>query len=142
MSTGTKMQAHQEHSARTRQPRGLERAGLVAEMNTLARVRVQQEDRPMQCVSSGYLSGGCSCDATIPAGVVTAAWARELERTGERDSRFFNFTWQGAVWLAFGLADGQIRGVYCPTHRAERDARTAGCEAGESTQPAGAAATA
>ncbi len=136
------MHGQDAHTARTRRTRLAERPGVVVERNTLARTRGDQEDRPMRCVSSGYLSGGCSCPATIPAGVVTAAWARELDRAGDRESRFFNFAWQGAVWLAFGLADGQIRGVYCPTHRAERDARTAGCGAEESPQPAGIAVTA
>jgi hypothetical protein len=87
-----------------------------------------REDRPIQCVSSGYLRGGCSCRATVPAAVAEAAWARRLERSAEPHSDFFQFAWQGAVWLGFGLPDGQIRGVYCPTHRAERDARSAGCE--------------
>ncbi|MGO9489558.1 MAG: hypothetical protein ACLQBB_11080 [Solirubrobacteraceae bacterium] len=134
------MYGQETHMARTRRTRQIERPRLVAEMNTLARLRGSQEDRPMRCVSSGYLSGGGSCPETIPAGVVEAAWARELDQAAARESRFFNFAWQGTVWLAFGLADGQIRGVYCPTHRAERDARTAGCEAEESAQPARVAA--
>jgi hypothetical protein len=86
------------------------------------------ENRPLPCVSSGYMSGGGSCPHTIPAGPVEAAWAAELDRTA-CGSSFFYFRWRGQVWLAFGLADGQIRGVYCPTHRAERDARSVGCEA-------------
>jgi hypothetical protein len=130
------------HAGRTRRPRRIERPGVVVEMNSLARVRGSQEDRPMRCVSSGYMSGGCSCPAVIPGGVVRAAWARELDQAGVRENRFFHFAWQGEVWLAFGLSDGQIRGVYCPTHRAERDARSAGCEEQHSPQPARVAATA
>lgn len=76
----------------------------------------------LQCVSSGYLSGGCSCPRTIPAAVVIAAWARELEKgSGER---FFHFAWGGGEWLAYGLPDGLVRGVYCPDHSAERDERS------------------
>ena len=77
---------------------------------------------PLQCVSSGYLSGGCSCPRTIPAAAVIAAWARELEKaSGER---FFHFAWGGGEWLAYGLPDGLVRGVYCPDHSAERDERS------------------
>jgi hypothetical protein len=77
---------------------------------------------PLRCVSSGYLSNGCSCPRTIPAGVVIAAWARELEKaSGER---FFHFAWGGGEWLAYGLPDGLVRGVYCPDHSAERDERS------------------
>lgn len=136
------MYGPQSHMARTRRTRQIERPGVVVEMNSLARTRGRQEDRPMRCVSSGYMSGGCSCRAVIPAGVVEAAWARELEQAAAGENRFFHFAWQGEVWLAFGLADGQIRGVYCPTHRAERDARSAGCEAQDPAQPARVAATA
>jgi hypothetical protein len=76
----------------------------------------------LRCVSSGYLSGGCSCPRTIPAAVVLAAWARELERaSGER---FFHFAWGGGEWLAYGLMDGLVRGVYCPDHSAQRDERS------------------
>jgi hypothetical protein len=118
----------ESHTTRIRRTRRIERPGVVVEMNSLARARVRHDDRPMRCVSSGYMTGGCSCRATIPAAVVKAAWARELDQAGVLESRFFHFAWQGAVWLAFGLADGAIRGVYCPTHRAERDGRSAGCE--------------
>ena len=108
--------------------------------NTLSRLRVEHEDRPLRCVSSGYMSGGCSCGAVVPAGVVHAIWARELERTAVPGNCFFRFAWRGEQWLAFGLANGHIRGVYCPTHRAERDARTAGREARHPERPARAAA--
>jgi hypothetical protein len=132
------MQAAATHAARTRRPRALGRQGVVIELNSLARMRREQEDRPLRCLSSGYLSGECSCAATIPAAVVAAAWRRELA-AGNGENRFFHFAWHGDVWLAFGLADGQTKGVYCPTHRAQRDARWAGCEAQHSAQPARAA---
>jgi hypothetical protein len=78
-------------------------------------------DPPLRCVSSGYLSDGCSCRSSIPSSVVTAAWGVARERGGVRVDRFFHFAWRGEVWLAYGLQDGHVRGVYCPTHRAERD---------------------
>jgi hypothetical protein len=78
----------------------------------------------MQCVSSGYLSDGCSCQATIPSSVVTAAWARELELLGSHEDRFFRFAWRGGVWFAFGVGDGSVRGVYCPRHSAARAERS------------------
>ena len=81
-------------------------------------------DRLLRCVSSGYLADGCSCRATIPASVVTAAWTAEVDRTRMRDDRFFRFAWRGGVWLAFGLRDGHVRGVYCPEHSAERAERS------------------
>jgi hypothetical protein len=84
--------------------------------------RASRRELPLQCVSSGYLSGGCTCPRTIPAAVVVAAWARELEKaSGER---FFHFAWDGGEWLAYGLSDGLVRGVYCPDHSAERDERS------------------
>jgi hypothetical protein len=36
---------------------------------------------------------------------------------------FFNFEWRHGVWLAYGSRDGGVRGIYCPTHRSERDSR-------------------
>jgi hypothetical protein len=81
-------------------------------------------DRLLRCVSSGYMSDGCSCPTTIPASVVGTAWARELERCGGHEDRFFRFRWRGGVWLAFGLRDGQVRGIYCPEHSAERAERS------------------
>jgi hypothetical protein len=88
------------------------------------------ENPPLRCVSSGYLSDGCSCRAAIPAGVVTDAWASR-QRAGVRGDQFFHFTWRAEVWLAFGLSDGRIRGVYCPEHSAERDQRSLDWQAGE-----------
>jgi hypothetical protein len=89
-------------------------------------------DRPLRCVSSGYLSDGCSCRSSIPARVVAAAWTQELERGGVRGDRLFRFAWHG-VWLAYGLRDGRVRGVYCPSHSAERDERSFLNESREST---------
>jgi hypothetical protein len=74
--------------------------------------------RLLRCVSSGYLSNGCSCDAAVPAEAVVAAWARE--RLMDRGDRFFRFRWEDREWLGFGLRDGRVRGVYCPEHRAQR----------------------
>ena len=81
--------------------------------------------RPLQCVASGYLADGCSCSASVPAAVATAAWQRELERNGPHDGYggFFSFAWHGGVWLAYGLPGGRVRGVYCPAHRSEREQR-------------------
>lgn len=89
-------------------------------------------DRPLRCVSSGYLSDGCSCRSSIPASVVMAAWSTELERDGAHGDRLFRFAWRGDVWLAYGLESGGVRGVYCPSHRAERDDRSFLYESGES----------
>jgi hypothetical protein len=81
----------------------------------------------LRCVSSGYLSGGCSCTRTVPASAAAAGWSAEQARGP--GSRFFSFAFKGQVWLGFGLEDGSVRGVYCPAHRAEREARSCGCEA-------------
>ena len=120
------MYAKDSHQARTRHSAQAERTGVVIEMNTLARTRGSREDRPMRCVSSGYLAGGCSCQHTIPAAVVQSAWDRELGIAGAGADGLFHFAWRGEVWLGFGLAGGEIRGVYCPTHRAAREAHAAG----------------
>lgn len=110
-------QAH-THNANGRQ----DRDGALIELDTFIGARARRQES-LRCVSSGYLSGGCSCRSTVPAGVVDAAWEREVAHVGSREDRFFHFACEGEVWLAFGMASGEIRGVYCPTHRAERDAR-------------------
>lgn len=79
-------------------------------------------DSALRCVSSGYLGDGCSCRARVPAAVASAAWREELER-GRLCEGFFHFAWRGDVWLAYGLASGRVRGVYCPEHRSEREQR-------------------
>jgi hypothetical protein len=81
-------------------------------------------DRPFRCVSSGYMADGCSCQATVPASVVAAAWAQELGRAPAREDRFFTFVWDGGQWLGYGLRDGGVRGVYCPEHNARRTERS------------------
>lgn len=99
-------------------------AHVVAELGSPEPDRATQESPDvLRCVSSGYLDGGCSCPASVPADVAAAAWHGELARGEERDDRFFRFTWQGEVWRGYGLSDGRIRGVYCPSHNAERDRR-------------------
>jgi len=87
-------------------------------------IGVRPVDSLLRCVSSGYLSDGCSCQATIPSSVVTAAWARERELLGAHQDRFFRFAWRGGVWFSFGLRDGDVRGVYCPMHSAGRAERS------------------
>lgn len=79
----------------------------------------------LRCVWTGDPVSGCSCTSSVPEGVVTAAWRHELEQDDVLADRFFRFTWQNEVWLAYGLVDGGIRGVHCPPHRAEREQRTA-----------------
>ncbi len=81
-------------------------------------------DRLLRCVSSGYLADGCSCQATVPARIASAAWARELERAPAREDQFFRFLWRGGEWRAYGLRDGRVRGVYCPEHSARRSERS------------------
>lgn len=106
--------------------------GVVIEL----RPRARAEDRSIRCVSSGYLSGGCSCQKAVPAAVARAAWARELGRAAAPEGRLFHFTWKGEIWLGFGLSEGEVRGVYCPVHRAARDGRATGsCESYRYARP-------
>jgi hypothetical protein len=100
---------------------------------------------PMKCVWSGYPAYERYCRSRIPASVVVKAWQRERQLKGTEEG-FFYFSWRSGVWLAFGAQDGGVRGVYCPTHCSERDARESQSEAqGESQEasqgdgPAGAA---
>jgi hypothetical protein len=94
---------------------------LVADVEQRTHPLSRKELR-LRCVSSGYLAGGCSCPCTIPADAVIAAWRRELEKAA--GERFFHFTFGDGEWLAYGLEDGLVRGVYCPDHSAERDERS------------------
>jgi hypothetical protein len=98
------------------------RDGALGERDKLVGARARGQES-LRCVSSGYMNDGCSCRSTVPAAVVDAAWEREVAHVGSREDRFFHFACEGEVWLAFGMASGEIRGVYCPTHRAEREAR-------------------
>jgi hypothetical protein len=77
----------------------------------------------LRCASSGYLGDGCRCHLTIPEHVVVEAWERE-RMFGNCDDRFFRVVWRDEAWLAFGVCDGSVRGVYCPEHRAEREERS------------------
>lgn len=87
---------------------------------------------PLRCVWSGPAEG-CSCNSRIDRRVVTAAWRRELDTGGDREARFFHFIHDDGVWMAYGLADGQVRGVYCPSHNSQRAARSRAmlCRAGD-----------
>jgi hypothetical protein len=76
----------------------------------------------MKCVWSGYPNYERDCRSRIPASVVIKAWQREMQLKGTVEG-FFYFSWRSGVWLAFGLAEGGVRGVYCPTHCSERDSR-------------------
>lgn len=81
----------------------------------------------MKCVWSGYPAYERDCRSRIPSSVVVKAWQRE-QQLKETVEGFFYFTWRSGVWLAFGVQDGSVRGVYCPTHCSERDARGTGGE--------------
>jgi hypothetical protein len=94
-------------------------SGVLADLTVP--LGAQEGERSLRCVSSGYLANGCSCGASIPYHVVTAAWTRALSR-GQAEG-FFRVAWQEQVWLAYGVSDGNVRGVYCPDHSAERARR-------------------
>jgi len=112
MSSETDRTMHTTHSAHAPE-RGLR-------MRTSTTTSVSQL---LRCVSSGYLSDGCSCHSTVPAGVAEAAWAHKRERAPACEDQFFRFVWAGGEWLAYGLRNGRVRGVYCPEHCEERAAR-------------------
>ena len=88
-------------------------------------VGAEHARRELRCTSSGYLSGGCRCHFTIPEHVVVEAWERERS-FGHTEDRFFRVFWRDEVWLAYGVADGTVRGVCCAEHRAEREERCNG----------------
>ncbi len=79
-------------------------------------------DEPMKCVWSGYPDYNRNCRSRIPASVVIKAWHREIQLKGTVEG-FYYFSWRSGVWLAYGLRDGRVRGVYCPTHCVDRDSR-------------------
>lgn len=92
-------------------------------MSPAPAAHIVEGERSLRCVRSGYLADGCSCPATIPARVVAATWERQRARDEAPEEGLFRFAWQGELWLAFAQA-GEIRGVYCPVHLAEREARS------------------
>jgi hypothetical protein len=108
----------------TPHPHKISTVGLVLHMPLREHAGVEHfhAEDALRCVSSGYLAGGCSCRSTIPSRVVAAAWARQQARGETGRDGMFRFAWQGELWLAFGAA-GIVRGVYCPTHTADREAR-------------------
>jgi hypothetical protein len=81
-------------------------------------------EEPMRCVWSGYPHYDRNCRSRIPPSVVAKAWQREMQLKGTIEG-FFYFSWRTGVWLGFGLKDGGVRGIYCPTHCSERDSREA-----------------
>jgi hypothetical protein len=93
-------------------------------------------DEPMKCVWSGYPHYDRTCRSRIPASVVAKAWQREMQLKGTVEG-FFYFSWRSGVWLAYGTPDGHVRGVYCPTHCSERDARDASGSEQDSDPAAG-----
>jgi len=137
MPTVTSTTTMQERGARMRAPSTARLSEAHERHQRRAPLRLATfEDSPatfqdraaavLRCVSSGYLADGCSCRATVPAGIATAAWALELQQAPAREDRFFRFAWAGGEWLAYGLRDGRVRGVYCPEHSAARAARCSG----------------
>jgi hypothetical protein len=85
-------------------------------------VRAKLEELPLQCVWTRQPTNDHRCRARVPARRVAGAWRRELELGGVR-AGFFHFEWRGEQWLAYGLPDGEVRGVYCPMHRTQREQR-------------------
>lgn len=85
-------------------------------------VRIKLDELPLQCVWTRHPTNDHRCAARVPARRAAGAWRHELELGGVR-ADFFHFEWRGEEWLAYGLPDGEVRGVYCPTHRAEREQR-------------------
>ncbi|HUB36353.1 MAG TPA: hypothetical protein VL972_05970 [Solirubrobacteraceae bacterium] len=75
----------------------------------------------VRCVWRSHSHDGRSCGLRVPVEVMRGSWRQELERG--RNGGFFHFAWQGEVWLGYGMASGEVRGVYCPSHRAEREQR-------------------
>lgn len=85
-------------------------------------VIMKLDELPLQCVWTRQPTNDHRCKARVPSRRVAAAWRKELELRGSR-AGFFQFEWRGERWLAYGLPGGEVRGVYCPTHRAEREQR-------------------
>jgi hypothetical protein len=124
-----KPQRHPIESFHTRPPRPLrlaEASPSTRAQRSTPTLTEQAGSAPaaqrLKCVWSGYPHYERDCRSRIPTSVVVKAWQRERQLEGTVEG-FFNFTWRSGVWLAFGSQDGGVRGVYCPTHRSERDAR-------------------
>jgi hypothetical protein len=99
-------------------------------------VEPETAEEPLKCVWSGHPHYNRDCRSRIPASVVIKAWQREMQIKGTLEG-FFHFSWRSGVWLAFGLKDGRVRGVYCPTHCSERESRGVQVEDRRSSRPAG-----
>jgi hypothetical protein len=84
--------------------------------------RLELVDESLECVWSGFPGDERSCRSRIPASVVVRAWHREMQLRRAEEG-FFHFSWRSGMWLGYGLRDGSVRGVYCPTHCAERTDR-------------------
>jgi hypothetical protein len=85
------------------------------------RLDVKVEEYPLQCVWTRHPTNDHRCRAKVSARKVAGAWRRELALGAP--TGFFHFDWRGEEWLAYGLSDGEVRGVYCSAHRAEREER-------------------
>lgn len=97
--------------------------------------RYQSIAGQLRCVWSGYPGQEHSCcEERIPRSVPMAAWKNYAAREDMREG-FFQLTWRGEVWLAYGVEDGGIRGVYCPAHCAQRAARGAPEVEGREARP-------
>lgn len=83
---------------------------------------LEVDGKPMKCVWSGFPDYNRDCRSRIPASIVIKAWHREIQLKDAIEG-FFYFSWRNGVWLAYGLQDGGVRGVYCPTHCSERNSR-------------------
>lgn len=94
--------------------------GMIARPAIVSGERAARERR---CTASGYLGDGCRCELQIPEHVVIEAWERE-RAFGNFQDRLFRIFWRDQVWLAYGIADGSVRGVRCPQHRAAREERS------------------
>jgi hypothetical protein len=78
---------------------------------------------PLRCVWSDA-HDDCSCHSRIPRAVVERAWQRELSASGDHEGRFFHLIHDDGVWQAYGIENGEVRGVYCPSHNSQRAARS------------------
>jgi hypothetical protein len=110
------MKQKQHHSERDDQRFG---------QTSLGEPEPQEANRkPMKCVWSGFPDYNRDCRSRIPASIVIKAWHREIQLKDAVEG-FFYFSWRNGVWLAYGLREGGVRGVYCPTHCSERNVREA-----------------